>query len=296
MKSYISLLSGHTSLLGESPVWDKRNNRIYWVDILNGRIHFLESDGSELQTIEVAQYVGAIALTDNPDALIAALQNGFAFVHIQEKRVEPIVDPEAHKPGNRFNDGKCDPAGRFWAGTMALSEEPEQGSLYVLYADFQTDKKIDKISVSNGLAWSLDHSTLYFIDSPTRSVRAFAFDELTGALGTGKIIFIFSEEEGFPDGMTIDAEGMLWIAHWDGWKISRWNPATGEKIFEIKFPVARITSCTFGGPQLGDLYVTSAKIGLSQTELRDQPLAGTLFIIKDCGFKGLAPHYFTGVF
>ncbi len=138
------------------------------------------------------------------------------------------------------------------------------------------------------MAWSLNQQTFYFIDTPSYEVVAYDYDKNTGSISNKRTIIKIAKEDGFPDGMTIDSEGMLWIANWDGWQVTRWNPATGEKIVAIKLPVAKVTSCSFGGKNLEDLYITSAKIGLSENELAQQPLAGCLFVIKDCGFKSIA--------
>ncbi|HET7003292.1 MAG TPA: SMP-30/gluconolactonase/LRE family protein, partial [Puia sp.] len=147
--------------------------------------------------------------------------------------------------------------------------------------------KIAPVSISNGMAWSLDRRLFYYIDTPTLTVVAYDFDEITAEIKNKRIAIRIQEDEGSPDGMTIDNEGMLWIAHWDGWQISRWNPLTGKKLLSILLPVARVTSCCFGGENFQDLYVTSAKTGLTAGELHDQPLAGSLFIIRDIGYHGL---------
>lgn len=282
----------HRCLLGEGPVWDELNDRIFWIDIINGEIHFFCLNSKKHKVMEVGQPIGAIALQTN-GGLIAALQHGFAEVEIDEEQVRMIADPEAHLPNNRFNDGKCDPFGRFWAGTMDDIEGKEGvGSLYVLDRDFSVSLKIRDVSCSNGLAWSADDRKLYFIDTPTRQVVSYDYDIENAAVENKKVVITIPEGEGYPDGMTIDTEGMLWIAHWDGWKVSRWNPLTGELLATVLLPASRITSCTFGGKKLNDLYITSAKVGLSELELENQPLAGSLFVVKNVGVKGVAPVEF----
>jgi len=201
------------------------------------------------------------------------------------------VDIENHLPNNRFNDGKCDPQGRFWAGTMSLNEEPNAGSLYAFENNI-VQKKIENVTISNGLAWSIDHKTMYYIDTPTFEVVAYKFEKKTGCISDRQVALKIPIEDGFPDGMTIDDEGMLWIAHWDGWQVTRWNPNTGKKLLCIKLPASKITSCTFGGKDLTDLFITSAYVGLSVDELKAQPLAGSLFVIRNCGFKGELPFDF----
>ena len=281
----------HHCLLGEGPVWDAKQQMVYWVDILKGAIHEYSPKNKIHTTIFLNQMIGAFAFCTDGH-FIAALQNGFAFIDRASGEIKMIEDPEVHLPGNRFNDGKCDPAGRFWAGTMALTEEAGVGSVYTIEKDVAAVKKIDNVSISNGMAWSADHTTLYYIDSPSFKVVAYDYDKTTGHISNERTIITISAEDGCPDGMTIDTEGMLWIAHWDGWQVTRWNPATGEKLFHFSLPVGRVTSCTFGGENLEDLYITSASVGLTEEALESQPLAGALFVIPNCGFKGVPAFEF----
>jgi sugar lactone lactonase YvrE len=281
----------HRCLLGEGPVWDERTATICWVDILNGEIHEYSPAAQTRKVIPVHAMVGSFAICTNGD-FIAALQNGFAFIGRESGEIKMIADPELRLPGNRFNDGKCDPAGRFFAGTMSLSEEQGAGSLYMVDKDLRVTKKISQVTISNGMAWSIDRNIFYYIDSPTREVVSYDYDEGTGDISNKKTIIKIPEEAGTPDGMTIDTEGMLWIAHWDGWQVARWNPATGEQLLSFRLPTARITSCTFGGEAFQDLYITSAKVGLPDYELRNQKEAGALFVIRNCGFTGMPAYRF----
>jgi len=278
--------------LGEGPVWDSSRQLICWLDIINGEIYEWSVDSKSLNTIPIYQMIGALAICSDGNYIVA-LKNGLGIVDRQDGKTTLRADPEKHLPNNRFNDGKCDPSGRFWAGTMSLSEAPGAGNLYMLDSNGTVTKKIGNITISNGLAWSLDCKTFYFIDTPTFRVSAHDYDMESGALSNRRTVIDIPQKEGAPDGMTIDNEGMLWIAHWDGWQITRWNPYTGKKLTAIAFPASRITSCTFGGRFYEDLYVTSAKVGLSNQELKEQPLAGSLFVIPDCGYKGLAAFQFS---
>lgn len=288
------VVTNHTCLLGEGPVWDEVNNRIFWLDIIKGEIHWFCFIENEHGMMKVGQAVGAVALLGQ-EGLIAALQHGFAKIDIGRKTVKMIADPEAHLPNNRFNDGKCDPHGRFWAGTMDDIEGTEgAGSLYVLDRDMSVSRKIKDVTCSNGLAWSSDGQKFYFIDTPTKQVVSYDFDTKSANIDNKKVIISIPEESGYPDGMTIDAEGMLWIAHWDGWKVSRWDPTKGKLLETFSLPVSRITSCTFGGQDLNELYITSAKVGLSDLEQKEQPLAGSLFVIRNLGVKGILPNKFYG--
>ena len=285
------VVSGINCELGEGPLWDNSRKQICWVDILNGNIHEWSPGNDTSNTISVGQMIGAMAFLDNGN-YIAAMKDGFGYVNRETGKVDMITNPESHLPENRFNDGKCDPAGRFWAGTMPIAEDKSSGSLYVLDASLNVQKRESNISVSNGLAWSLDHKTMYFIDSPTRKVVGYDYNKENGELSNKRTVVTIAEKDGFPDGMTIDNEGMLWVAHWGGWQVARYDPGTGKKLSAIAMPVSQVTSCAFGGEAMQDLYITSAKKGLSKAELEKQPLAGSLFVVRNCGHKGLPSNKF----
>lgn len=287
------IVSTHRCALGESPVWDKDKNRVLWVDILTGEIHHFYPESGRHDTDRTGQKTGAIALRKS-GGLIAALENGFYEIDIDNRLQNLISNPEKHLPDNRFNDGKCDPTGRFWAGTMSMCDRPGTGKLYALEKDLSVTVKIENVSCSNGLAWSPDQKIFYYIDTLTQNVVAYDFEALTGHISNPEIAIQIPKAEGYPDGMTIDSEGMLWIAIWNGWKIARFNPFTGKKISEVKLPAAQITSCTFGGKDLTDLYVTSARTGLTGEQLNKQPYAGSLFMIGDTHCRGLETFEFMG--
>jgi sugar lactone lactonase YvrE len=282
----LELVVEHTCLLGEGPVWDAKRKMICWVDILNGIIHQYNPEQKKHTTIPVHQMIGSFAICTNEN-FIAALKNGFAFIDEYSNEVKMIANPETDLPNNRFNEGKCDPAGRFWAGTMSLTEDSGAGAVYVVDRHLSITKKIEDVTISNGMAWSANYKTFYYIDTPTWQVVAYDYNNETAHIRNKRVIINIAKEDGYPDGMTIDSDGMLWIAHWDGWQVTRWNPANGEKLFKIKLPVARVTSCTFGGANLQDLYITSAKVGLTKEALEEQPLAGSLFVVRNCGYKGM---------
>jgi sugar lactone lactonase YvrE len=281
----------HKCLLGEGTLWDPKRKTVCWIDILKGEIHEYHPATGIFKSIALGQMIGSVAVCKDGN-FVAALKNGFGKVQRDSGDLKMIADPESHLSGNRFNDGKCDPAGRFWAGTMSHTDEPEKGSLYVLDNDLKVSRKIENVSISNGLAWSRDHKTFYYIDTPTFSVAAYDYEQKTGNILHKRIVIRIPREDGSPDGMTIDGEGMLWIAHWDGWQITRWDPATGKKILSIAFPAARVTCCCFGGEDFQDLYVSTARNGLSEEQLENQPLAGSLFVIKNVGFNGLPAFEF----
>ena len=286
------VVTKHFCLLGESPVWDNKQKRIFWIDIMNGMIQYYYPASGKFGTFQLGQTIGSIALKRS-GGLIAALKSGFAEIDLNRETIRLNSEVETNLPDNRFNDGKCDPIGRFWAGTMSISNTPHAGSLYVLEKNFVCTKIVG-VSCSNGLAWSPDHKTLYYIDTPTSSVVAYDYNIITGNITNKNIVINIPKEEGYPDGMTIDKEGMLWIALWGGWKIARYNPRTGKQLYQFSLPVSRVSSCIFGGDTLEDIYITSARTGLSEDDLKNQPLSGSLFVIKKSGFKGMDTFEFNG--
>ncbi len=286
MENNWEVVTDHYCMLGEGPVWDHKEKRIFWIDILKGKIHYYYPDRYEHMTYGVGQMVGAIALTVS-GGIIAAVKGGFAVIEQDKRTIRYIAPVESHLPHNRFNDGKVDPAGRFWAGSMSISNTPGAGTLYTLEKDLSVKTKITGVTCSNGLAWSPDNKTLYYIDTPTRQVVSYRYDVISGDISDKKVIIEIPKSDGYPDGMTIDEEGMLWIALWGGWKIARYDPFTGKQLSQIRIPVSRVTSCVFGGDTLEDLYVTTAKPGQMEHDLKKEPLAGALFVIKNCGFKGI---------
>jgi sugar lactone lactonase YvrE len=287
----VNIASTQRSALGEGPVWDAERKSLCWVDILGGKIHILDISENQHRSIDVGEMIGCIGIRRDGN-FIAGLKSGIAFVNRDNSLITQILNPEIHLATNRFNDGKCDPAGRLWVGSMELSEKTGAGNLYMVDEDLQWTKKIEGVTISNGLAWTSDHRTFYYIDTPTRQVAAFDFDVTTGEISNKRIAIEIPASDGFPDGMTIDADDNLWIAHWDGWQVSRWDPRKGEKLLTVRLPAARITSCAFGGDALRDLYITSASTGLTEEQLKEQPDAGMLFVLKDSGYQGVRSTYF----
>jgi sugar lactone lactonase YvrE len=289
----VSLFRSVAADLGEGAVWHPRRQSLFWVDILGKKIHEASPDSRATLTRPVPQYIGALVPTIRGDLLVA-LQDGIHRYDLSALTATPFACPPEHQTGEiRFNDAKCDPQGRLWAGTMALDESPERGALYRIATDGSTRRMRDRVTVSNGLAWSPDHRTLYYIDSPTRTVQAFDYDETTGDLHRPRVAIDTSIVAGFPDGCTIDVEGNLWIAFWDGWCVSRWDPVRGRLLDTVKLPVARVTTCTFGGANLTTLYITSASCRLSEADRREQPEAGFVFA-AEVGTSGFPTDCFAG--
>ena len=265
------------AVLGEGPVWDAARQRLWWVDIERCELHCLDPATDEDRVWKMAHRIGFAVPTNRGD-LIVGTQRGLARFSPENGALTPIADPENHLPENRFNDAKCDPAGRLWAGTMAVSEAPGLGSLFRVDASLNVTRMVENVSISNGLAWSLDERTMFYIDSPTRRVDAFEFDPASGTLANRRAVIEIAD--GFPDGMCIDTAGNLWVALWGGWGVACFDPRTGMQVAKIEVPVADVTSCCFGGEGWDELFITTASRDLDAAGHARQPLAGSIFVAK----------------
>ncbi|MGH6954897.1 MAG: SMP-30/gluconolactonase/LRE family protein [Alphaproteobacteria bacterium] len=279
--------------LGEGPVWCPREQALYWVDSYEPALKRLDPASGALESWPMPSLVGSLALRESGGAVVA-LRHGFAFVDLASGAVEPVHDPEAHMPETRFNDGKCDRRGRFWAGTMHFGGQPRYpiGSLYRLDPDRSCHRMEGGIRTSNGIGWSPDDRTMYFTDTRVGRIYAYDFDLATGSIRDRRVFTQVPLSEGMPDGLTIDSQGFVWSVHYDGWRVSRYAP-DGSLDRVIGLPVQRPTSCTFGGADLRTLYLTSARDGISYDLLERQPLAGALFAL-DVGVAGLPEPRFAG--
>jgi sugar lactone lactonase YvrE len=291
--------------LGEGPAWDAHIGCLYWVDIRAGHLHiFNPKDGSD-RLIEVGDFLGCAA-PRRSGGLVLASRHAFVTIDSPLSKCAEfgeesgmgstprlISNPEPNLPGNRFNDGKCDPAGRFLAGSMDDAEIEASGSLYSLDPDGSVKSLITGTRISNGLTWSPDYHTFYFIDTPTRTVMAYDYDLATGEIADPRPAVSVPSALGWPDGMTSDSAGMLWVAIWGGARLTRWNPFTGDLLAQIPFPALNVSSCAFGGPNLTDLYVTSARKGMDAHQLAQYPLSGGLFHLRT-DIRGLPTFEFGG--
>lgn len=281
--------------LGEGSLWNPKAGVLHWVDINKGEVHTYNPSTKEDKFIVIGQMVGALGIRKS-GGLVVALHHGFAFLDLETQKLTPIANPEKEIPTNRMNDGKVCPAGRFYAGTIDTKDaEKNKASFYVLNADHSVRKLFGDVTISNGLIWSPDNKTMYYIDSPLRTIDAFDYDINTGDLSNRRTIISVPPGDDVPDGMTIDADGNLWVAHWGATpgKVTQWNPNTKQLIRTIEVPTSHVTSVSFGGPDLEDLYITSAREGLSEEQLASQPHAGALFVCRP-GVKGLPPNEFAG--
>jgi sugar lactone lactonase YvrE len=278
--------------LGEGPCWDPRTRRLYWVSIRACEVHEFDPATGADRVIGLPKHVGCVVPRETGGALVA-LQDGLAELDLDSGRVTRIANPAAGLDDILFNDGKCDPAGRFWVGTKAYADTPGAGALYCMETDRTVSLKVPDVTISNGLAWSLEGNLMYYIDTMAAEVSVFDYDAGTGAIDNRRTAVSIPKEMGFPDGMTIDAEGKLWVALWRGRSVVRLDPDTGRVLEAILVPVTCPSSCCFGGPDLDELYITSAWIELTPEERANEPLAGALMRVRP-GVKGLPPFYFDG--
>jgi sugar lactone lactonase YvrE len=287
MTDSIELILDAQAALGEGPIWHAPTQRLYWVNIAQGEVHVYDTRANADRTIQVGQPVGTV-VPRHSGGVMLAVKAGFASLDLETEKLIVWEDPEPHLPQNRFNDGKCDPAGRFWAGTMTDGSPTVlgAGTLYCLDAARQVTPRLGQVSISNGLAWSRDKKTMYFIDSLAYSVDAFDYDDATGEIGNRRTVITVGENGNVPDGMTMDADGMLWVAQYGGSCVRRWDPADGRLLQTIELPATQITACAFGGPDLDELYITSARTGLDEAALARQPHAGGIFKVRP-GVRGL---------
>jgi len=278
----VELMVDTRSIVGEGPFWQAEKGVLGWVDIMSNRLHTYDPATRQDTALDVGQPIGAASARAS-GGYVVALRDGFAALDASG-RLEMLAHVELDIPSNRMNDGNCDRLGRFWAGTMAIDEHAEAGALYCLDLNHSVRKVVGSTTISNGIDWSPDDLTMYYVDSSTQGLDTFPFDLDSGTLGPRRRLATIPAELGVPDGLTVDAEGCIWVAVWGGWCIRRYTPAgTLDRV--ITLPVSQVSSCAFGGPDLDDLYITSASINLSADQLAREPLAGSLFRFRP-GVRG----------
>lgn len=277
--------------LGEVPVWDVAEQALYWVDI-EGRLlqRYTPSTGA-VERWAMPERIACFALRES-GGLIVAFASGIAFYDLETGEIDWIARPEADRPGNRFNEGKCDRRGRFWTGSMDDGLTRRSGALYRVDPDRSVEMVLDGVGVSNSIVWSPDDRDFYFADTLEGVIWRFDFDAEAGRISNRRAIVDLRGSGFGPDGSTVDAEGCLWNAQWGGWRVARYSPE-GELLRTVPLPVQKPTNCIFGGPDLATLYVTSAVADLDGAALAAQPLAGGLFAL-DVGVAGLPETRFAG--
>jgi sugar lactone lactonase YvrE len=279
------------ALLGEGAIWNSLRNELYWVDIEGKSFHVFDPVSSEIRAFDTYKKIGTVVPVDDEHVLVA-LEDGIATVNIKDGTIiYRLATGIHHEHNRRFNDGKCDPSGRFWVGTLSMSGAKEVSSLYAIDGDLGFEEKLTGVSISNGIAWSADGKLMYYIDTPTSQVVQFDFKCDSGHISNRKVIIQVPDDMGFPDGMTIDCDGNLWVALWDGFGVAKYNPANGELLQKINVPAPKVTSCAFGGEDLDILFITTARVEMSDEELEQYPLSGSIFTAR-VGTKGVPANRF----
>ena len=277
--------------LGEGAIWNQKTREFYWVDIEGGKVFTFNPLLEEMRTIPVGQRVGTVVPSSKEGHVVIALQDGIYSLNLDTKEMTLLAEAPYDPQTTRFNDGKCDPAGRFWVGSMALDSKPHAAALYTFNGTQQVTQALDSVSISNGLCWSADRLTMYYVDTPTQTVQAFDYDDSSGSISNGRVVVKIDDAEAFPDGMTIDSEGKLWIALWGGSSVVRYDPETGELLSRISVPAKNVTSCAFGGVNFDTLFITTASIGMNEEEQIKYSRAGAVFAAIP-GVKGVEANFY----
>jgi sugar lactone lactonase YvrE/DNA-binding IclR family transcriptional regulator len=273
------------SLLGEGPIWSPRDGQLYWVDILTPSVHCYDVLKGQDNEAKIGSMV-SIAIPKATGGLLVATPGGLMTLDLGQKTLQLFCHPESERPGNRYNDGKCDRMGRLWIGSMDMGAAAHRGNLFRVDPDGSWKKMDSGFTVANGLGWSPDNRRMYFTDTPRRTIYVYDFDLMAGTISNRRPFITLSSDDGTPDGLTVDEQGCLWVAVWDAWRVSRFSPE-GDELLRIRMPVPRPTSCCFGGAHLDTLYVTSASVRLNEQALTAAPQSGSLFSIRIPGVRGL---------
>jgi len=282
----LKTLSRYKAVLAEGPVYDYELNKLFWVDIDGKKVITHDFNTEEEKIYDTPDVVSSLCVIDEKKSIVT-LRHGFYILNLENGKLLQVYELKNDEE-NRFNDGKCDVLGKYWAGTMNLNtQDPKPtGGLYKFDGNSLT-KMLDGLYLSNGLGWDPDNTVFYLIDTPLRKVFAFDFDKEKGEIYNKRVAVDFKDEPGRPDGMTVDEEGFLWIAHSRGGKVSRWNPKNGEKVYEIKLPVRDVSSVTLGGKEMNQLFITT----MSRS---GEPQAGMVFTVK-VDVRGLKSYRFKGI-
>ena len=275
------------SELGEGPVWSEAEQALYWLDCLKPAVYRYDPASGENRTLDLPldSAIGALAFRRG-GGYVLALESGIKVLDAGAKTARLLCHPEKGREENRYNDGKPDRAGRFFVGSLNKADRDPTGALYRVDPDGSCREIDGRFVCPNGMDWSPDNRTFYFVDTGSRNIFAYDYDAATGEIEDRRVLATIAPEEGGPDGLCIDREGFLWVAQWDGWRISRFDP-DGRRERQVRVPVPRPTSLCFGGPELDRLYITSAAVDLDRAALEAAPLSGSLFAL-DPGVRGFA--------
>ncbi len=279
------------SKLGEGSFWNYNTQELYWVDIQGKTLHIYNPKTKSNKSITVPSMIGTVVPSTQSNKAIIALQDGIYSIDTNTGDLQLLSDVEQAITTNRFNDGKCDPSGRFWVGSIAFNETPLAAKLYMLDNNQNAILKKDSVTISNGIVWTKDKTTMYYIDTPTSEIKAYDYNDATGAISNERVAVKVSDTLGYPDGMTIDEHDNLWVGLWNGSAVGCFNPKTGNLISKIEVPALNVTSCAFGGKNLDTLYITTATKDMDTEQLKQFPLAGSIFKAVP-GVKGVKGHFY----
>jgi sugar lactone lactonase YvrE len=279
--------------LGEGLCWSTREQALWWVDILEHRL-YRDSLAGAHEAWRFDETISAVAERAGGPGLAVTLRRGLALFDPQTRELTRLDEPEREREGNRFNDGKCDARGRFWGGTMDFATTAGTGALYCFDAAGHAQRAIDLgWIVTNGPTWTQDGRTMLVNDTVRRRIVAHAFDAATGAVGASREWLVLEPEDGHPDGMTTDAAGRIWIAHWGGACVTCHDPASAAELARVELPTDHVTNVAFGGADMTTLFISSARHELTEAQLAAQPLAGALFAVQTDAL-GLPANPFAG--
>ncbi len=278
------------ALLGEGAFWNYKTQEFYWIDIEGKKLHIYDPATKINRSHPTPSRIGTV-VPRNAEWAVVALEDGVYLMNTTTGKLEIVSNVEQEMTINRFNDGKCDPNGNLWVGSMHLEQAAPMGSVYKITGEGETTKMIDSVTISNGIVWTKDASTMYYIDTPTGKIMAYDFDSKTSTISNGRTAVEVSTEDGFPDGMAIDENDMLWVGLWNGNCVANFDPTTGKLLQKIAVPAHNVTSCAFGGKNLDQLYITTSSLDMTDDEKDTYPLAGSLFV-ANVGVKGVKSQFF----
>lgn len=291
MDATVTTLVNSENTLGESPFWHAGRESIFWVDIEKGLLQEVVLSTKKISQWDLGSRV-SLVVEGKENELILGTQGGIMSFSLSSQLATTLLPLEAELAGRRCNDGHCDSMGRLWVGVMDRRCAEGQGGLYRVGHKLKAKKMLSGLTIPNGLVWSADNTKMYFIDTPSRMVKCFDYYISEGIIENGRAAIMIPEEMGMPDGMTIDEEGMLWIALYGGAAVSRWNPETGQLLKKINIPALQVTNCCFAGKDLDQLVVTTASENLSPDQLQKYPQSGNVFHVENPGVKGVKPFAF----
>ncbi len=293
VKTYrASLEFAYQAQLGEGALWNARAQKLYWVDIEGKELHMYDPINKTGELYTMPSRIGTVVSMDKNSALVA-LEDGVYKVDLDSKKVSLFSNIHDTEVPSRYNDGKIDPNGNLWVGSMPLAQDTATGKLYRISPDGTSEIMHRNIGISNGIVWTKDKSTMYFIDTQLGNIRAFDFEPASSTISNERVVVVVRESLGFPDGMAIDENDELWVGMWNGGIVAHFDPKTGRLLSKIEVPAHNVTSCAFGGKNLDELYITTASIDMNDEEKQTYPLAGSVFVAK-IGVSGVKAFEFGG--